>query len=269
MRQLAMALPPDLPFYGFQAKGLDGSEPFESIEETARYYVDEMRKVQPHGPYHLAGLCYGGLVAVEMARTLEQLGESVAATFLIDSFNPAFGRFLPMHELLFRHVRFYLRRATLHAVGMLSLRRGQRLDFVRGRRKALFKHMRSLVTVASGFEGNKLPGYLENKTEVDLDAAAKRPVGLEILERVARSSHVARAKFVPKPYNGSAVIFRASEQRVGPYEDEFLGWKPVVRGNIESFVVAGDHMSIYDAPGVRTIAEKINSLSESAAQFEE
>ena len=39
MRPLAMAMDADTPFYCLQAKGLDGSAPFESIEETARYYL--------------------------------------------------------------------------------------------------------------------------------------------------------------------------------------------------------------------------------------
>ena len=90
MRSLAMALPVGLPFYCCQAKGLDGSEPFESVEETARCYVDEIRQVQPHGPYYIGGTCYGGVVAFEMARILKELGEPVGALVLLDSVNPGF-----------------------------------------------------------------------------------------------------------------------------------------------------------------------------------
>ena len=85
MRPLAMAMSAEFPFYCLEPRGLDGSEPFESVEETARSYIEEIRKVQPHGAYHLGGYCYGGVVAFEMARMLEEMGEEVAALFLIDS----------------------------------------------------------------------------------------------------------------------------------------------------------------------------------------
>jgi thioesterase domain-containing protein len=54
----------------------------------ARRYVREIRGVQPHGPYLLAGRCYGALVAVEATRLLEAQGERVALLAAIDSIGP-------------------------------------------------------------------------------------------------------------------------------------------------------------------------------------
>jgi thioesterase domain-containing protein len=85
-RELVPLLDPDQPVYGLQAFGLDeGSQPIARVEEMAASYVEEIRSFQPHGPYHLAGLCFGGLVAYEMARRLTDLGEEVALLALIDS----------------------------------------------------------------------------------------------------------------------------------------------------------------------------------------
>jgi amino acid adenylation domain-containing protein len=138
MRPLAIALPADLPFYCFQDKGLDGSEPFESIEETARCYVDEIRQVQPHGPYYLGGYCYGGFVAFEIARRLEELGEAVAALVLIETSNPTFVRSLSAREWLFRSVRFYMWRVAWHTRRMLTKRPDEWLGYIS---KALRSHM--------------------------------------------------------------------------------------------------------------------------------
>jgi thioesterase domain-containing protein len=41
--------------------------------------------VQPNGPYRVAGFCVGGVVAYEMARQLQQAGETVQSLVLIDS----------------------------------------------------------------------------------------------------------------------------------------------------------------------------------------
>jgi amino acid adenylation domain-containing protein len=82
---LASCVGPDQPFYGLQAPGLDGqSDPIGSIEELAAHYVREMRRAQANGPYRLAGHCFGGLVAFEMAQQLLRQGESVESLFLID-----------------------------------------------------------------------------------------------------------------------------------------------------------------------------------------
>ena len=77
LRPLALAMPDDRPFYCLQAKGLDGSEPFVTVEDTAKCYAEQIRRVQPVGPYHLGGGCYGGIVAFETARVLEAEGEDL------------------------------------------------------------------------------------------------------------------------------------------------------------------------------------------------
>lgn len=87
---------------------MDGSAPFDSIEEQATYCLKEIRKIQPRGPYNLGGYCYGGLVAFEMARMLEQSGETVATLVLLDCYDPAYLRLRPRGEMLIRLLRFYI-----------------------------------------------------------------------------------------------------------------------------------------------------------------
>ena len=63
-----MAMGRTQPFYGLQARGIDGVlEPHQSIEAMASAYLEEIRAVRPHGPYVLGGYSGGGLVAFEMA----------------------------------------------------------------------------------------------------------------------------------------------------------------------------------------------------------
>ncbi len=77
------------PVYGLQARGSDGSqEPCSRIEEMARFHVNTIRALQPHGPYLLVGYSLGGLVALEMARCFEESSERVALLVMIDSYPP-------------------------------------------------------------------------------------------------------------------------------------------------------------------------------------
>ncbi len=72
-------LPFGLSVYGVQAPGIDRkSDPFKDITSMGRLYADEIRKVQPEGPYNLLGLCFGGLLAHEVAGLLEHSGREVA-----------------------------------------------------------------------------------------------------------------------------------------------------------------------------------------------
>ena len=85
LKDLAALMGEDQPFYGIQARGLDGeAEPFERLEEMAAYYVQQIRQVQPSGPYYLGGYCMGGNVAYEVARQLKEQGEEVLILTVID-----------------------------------------------------------------------------------------------------------------------------------------------------------------------------------------
>jgi phthiocerol/phenolphthiocerol synthesis type-I polyketide synthase E len=87
-RDLSRHLGDDQPFYGLQSQGLDGScPPLTNIKEMAAVYVKEIRRVQPHGPYFIAGYCMGGTVAFEVAQQLLQLGEPIALLALFDTMN--------------------------------------------------------------------------------------------------------------------------------------------------------------------------------------
>ena len=61
-----------------------GRDPFPTVETVATRYVGEIRRIQPHGPYRLAGLCFGGVVAFEAGRQLEAAGEPVSMVAVFD-----------------------------------------------------------------------------------------------------------------------------------------------------------------------------------------
>jgi amino acid adenylation domain-containing protein len=78
-------LPADQPVYGFQSLGLvDPANVHSTIPEMAAHYVSVLREFLPDGPYMLGGWCYGGYVAMEMARHLKDLGCDVKLLALID-----------------------------------------------------------------------------------------------------------------------------------------------------------------------------------------
>jgi len=94
----------DQAIYGMEAKGNDGVEqPLDRIEDMAQFFLDAVRRVQPHGPYFLIGYSLGGLVTLEMGRQLLQEGEQIRLLAMLDSYPDR-------HHLSFgQHARLLLR----------------------------------------------------------------------------------------------------------------------------------------------------------------
>ena len=86
---LARRLPAQLSVFGIEPRRLPGiALAHASMEEMAAYYVEQMRAVQPQGPYHLGGMCAGGVIAYAMAAHLRTLGERVEVVTILDGATP-------------------------------------------------------------------------------------------------------------------------------------------------------------------------------------
>ncbi|MER6167721.1 amino acid adenylation domain-containing protein [Streptomyces violaceorubidus] len=84
---LARHVPASVPLYGLQARGFYDQAPLPgSLREMAAQYLQEMRRIQPDGPYHLLGWSLGGVIAQEIAVQLQEAGERTASLVLLDSF---------------------------------------------------------------------------------------------------------------------------------------------------------------------------------------
>src|SRR5579862_3794159 len=90
--------------FGLQPKGIEGfDDPCTRIEDMAEFYLKAIVRFQPQGPYFLAGYSLGGLVAMEMARTLTSNGQAVALLAMIDSYPDI--NFLLMEQRLRLHIQ--------------------------------------------------------------------------------------------------------------------------------------------------------------------
>jgi len=82
-------LEPSMTCWGVQADALETPAPRHvTIEELAQHYMVKIKKVQPQGPYFIAGWSLGGTIAFEIVQQLEQTGQDVAFLGIIDSTPP-------------------------------------------------------------------------------------------------------------------------------------------------------------------------------------
>jgi glyine---[glycyl-carrier protein] ligase len=81
----------DYPIYGLQARHLTDPKSIpQKVEEIADDYLNQIRMIQPSGPYHLIGLSFGGLVAQAIAGLLQKQGDEVSLLALLDAYPPVF-----------------------------------------------------------------------------------------------------------------------------------------------------------------------------------
>jgi amino acid adenylation domain-containing protein len=97
---LARHIGPEQPFYVLEPYRFDDMGVPPSLEEAAATHIEALRMVQPEGPYLLGGFCNGGLMAYEMARQLQELGQTVDLLVLVDP--TEFSRFRWVHKLISR-----------------------------------------------------------------------------------------------------------------------------------------------------------------------
>lgn len=88
-REMIARLQPEYNYWGIRASRISWElEPGLTIEKLATSYLQQIRQVQPHGPYRFISWCIGGTISFEIVRQLEALGEKVALLTMIDTMLP-------------------------------------------------------------------------------------------------------------------------------------------------------------------------------------
>ncbi|MFP2902966.1 alpha/beta fold hydrolase, partial [Corallococcus sp. 4LFB] len=235
--ELARRLGPSLPVYGLQSRGLDGRPVAESIEEMADLYIEAIRSVQPRGPYQLGGWSLGGVIAYEMARRLRDSGETVDLLALIDAHVPGLTQpsGADAHFSSEARVRIAFAQTTATAFGQeLSL---------------------STEALAQGDDDAMLDHLLREGLRAHILDAHSGPAQLRALFRVFQANLFAQEKYVPRPYDGTALLLSASEAPTGL--PRHRGWEPLVRGGLEVHTVTGSHHELLQDPHLGFIAERL------------
>jgi amino acid adenylation domain-containing protein len=245
---LAKRLGPDQPVYGLQPRALSIHDPDDphvrSVEAMAAHYLEELREIQPAGPYLIGGASYGGTIALEMAQQLRAAGERIALLCMFDTYGPGY-RAPPtgLRRALYAPVEAYLR-VEHHVGSIFMLPTEERAAYARSKlQKALTEGGEVLETyrrhVARGVFtriGRSIP---------------------EELEAVRNLVNEAVARYVPRAYEGRITLFRARRQAPGAADDPTLGWGPIALGGLEIHGMPGYHASMISEPRVRLLATEL------------
>ena len=235
-RQFAQHLDPGQPFWGFKARGAGTYDaPHESVTEMAADYIQEMRAVQPHGPYLLAGECVGGVCAYEMACQLQEAGETVSMLLLLDTSVPSAAE-LEQYE-------------RDEEIKRAAEARGITTHFVRragSKVKGLFRRM------IGGSATGQPPG-------ADPSQNVAPPQQGQPLYPIVLMQHELR------PYPGTVTLV-VDDESYSLYGN--LGWEHAPAEHIAVLTLPGDHIS-YIREHVATAAARLRELLAQASLHSE
>jgi amino acid adenylation domain-containing protein len=261
-QHLVRSLGPGRPVYGLLAPGLlDGATAPESVEAMAAAHLAAVRRVQPHGPYWLAGWSFGGLLAFEMARQLEASGESVAFLGLLDS-----GVFAPTTRRAARPRDRAMARWLADVRRRLAVLRGLAAILARTPRTRTYADLRFILQ-SLGVTLPQAPTVLGRRSmRARARWLADLVSGLWRSYRVVRASFRAGSRYRGGRYGGRATLFRAASGAVSAADPLVGGTRRLCAGGLAVQPVPGDHMSIVmDERGAAALAERLRAALEAVA----
>lgn len=233
---LLKRLPADTPMYGFER--VEGD-----IEERARQYLPELRKIQGNGPYVLYGWSLGAVFALTVGQLLRAEGADVRYVGLIDLAIPAEPEDNSPAERVRRIQRYQeFAKKTYGIEGELP---EEQLMELAG---ADDDEQYTIVTNLIKLTGAKIPGG--------------------VLEHQRTSWVEGRhlAKTTPTRYDGNVVLYLADRYHDGMIELEPRyadrrpngGWDEYIP-NLEVIHIPGDHLQIVDEPRIGKIGADLTA----------
>ncbi len=230
LSELARALGPQQPLHVLDVGAFGDGDGTLTIERVAASMIEDMRRIQPVGPYRLAGYSMGGKIVHEIAQQLHRLGQQVALLALLDcTVSGAVKR------------RSAGVRVLLHLREAARMSPAQMLAYLAGRARWMAHHLLRRQPVL----------FDEGGVE---DTALTRA-----MERSARAMLAAWRAYQPRRYPGRVLLVRAEhrQQMVGTVHDNdpTFGWAALSGDGVELRSMHCAHDQMLYAPHASALAQ--------------
>ncbi len=241
---IARELGEDQPVYAFKPCEPEQIAAFPTIESMATHYIQDMRRIQPRGPYRLGGYCFGGNIAYEMACQLEAAGETVSVLALLNAWPANSG-----HDRITWSPRSAVK-FTIN-VGYWTMRWWQwplktRLNFLKWKAQAAGKKVARLLGRRHERGGSEI------ELLVDL-------TGVSAGERQLWQAHLqALRAYHPRPYGGKILLLRTTGYPFYSSFDHAHGWRALAGDRVTVRFVPGAHETIMVDPFVASVARELS-----------
>ncbi|GGO18805.1 non-ribosomal peptide synthetase [Deinococcus humi] len=202
-----------------------------TIEDLAECFLEEIKAIQPCGPYRLYGYSFGGLVMYELARKFRARGDEIEALIIVDTYAPRSAQQNVAPSRLASH---------LVSNELAAFRKSPTASIAR-----YATRLRDLRT----------------KREAQDTAHAET----RLRQRIDRDILSAARAYRAGPLDVQAIFFKANER---PVHDplKIAGWEALFVKGYKTIGLPGDHGSIFTEPAVQVLADHINFELRAAGQ---
>ncbi len=236
-RPVAKYLPSELPAYGLSIQLLDKQPQIANrVEDLARFYISEVKKIQPVGPYMFIGFSFGGLVAFEMAKQMRESGKDVRLVVLVDSTLSTAFKKTGVIKRVKEHYKSWRKQGAFYLKQNIVLK-----FYYSWKEKFTHWYLRKRLWYY------KLTG---KKSDMSVD--------LKEFDAWKENKEAAR-QYYPYSYAGKVILLK-SDQTTSQVEylmDPQLGWGDVVSGGVEIIKCPGNHLGMLADHFVETVAKKL------------
>ncbi|WP_414623416.1 amino acid adenylation domain-containing protein [Calothrix sp. CCY 0018] len=206
--------------------------PDTHITDYAIRYVEEIRAIQPNGPYKLAGYCMGGLIAFEIAQQIRVQGEQVDLVLVERSGLNRIHRYVVRINVLIDG----------HRNNLAQLNRTQQLIYI-------FKFVKKIL-IRSLLKSKQN----ENQQEPDLNTSG---INNTLLQQKGLKS--VKKYSLQQPYPGNIILLFAKSNNYLSFFFPKYGWSKAVNGKIQIDLVPGNHVSVMEEPHIQQVGAKLKS----------
>jgi acetoacetyl-CoA synthetase len=203
----------------------------------AASYIEQMRGVQPKGPYALGGYSFGGLVAFEIAQQLSRAGERIEFLCLLDTYVSE--RWLPWGAWLDYRREF----VSIRYRALCELPRLERVAYVCKR---------------LGVAVSQLLGHGARRPSPSGPSSAALP---PVLRRVRESMRDAMLIYRPRAYDAGPIVYVRAVKRLEGHGDPLQLWQRLARRGLTVVEVQCDHVALMFAPDVHTAVAALDRIA--------
>ena len=238
----------DFSYYGIKSTSLKKTYPYDvTIEELSKKYLNSIKSVQSTGPYNIVGWSFGGLLAFEITRQLEVLGDNVGFLGLIDSFISGNG--------LLKQSQMFNVETEIKWLNCLIKNNKIINELRRENNLAQFWEMVINHIDFNDFDIKQVKNMILSRTRLRISNYEKMSIKkLFSYINFGRSLKKARYEYNPiNKINADIFYIKASNSAANSY------WSDLTNSSFRVDEIEGDHYSIMKLPVVKKISDIIQN----------
>jgi thioesterase domain-containing protein len=213
------------------------------MEDIAAYYVSEILKQNPDGPYALAGYSLGGIIGFEMAKQLKAMGKEIKMLAMFDTYADNSNYFNPFLLNITKKFRrqlpkmLFILRSFFRQPWQTFL---YQAEFVNGKFRKLFG--------------------MKPKNEDE---------GPSYDDKLAAKYEYAYVNYKMTPYDGEIDLFKVKTRLYYLDDMIYLGWNQFAQKGVNVYEITGDHKTFLYPPHDKEFARILQQALDERTSIKE